>query len=300
MFDIHGGRTVRVNGTTLYYEEVGRGPSCLVLHGGFGIDHTAYHGLDRLSRRRRLIYFDQRGNGRSGRPPLETLTITQLADDAAALATRLDTGPVVVLGHSMGGYVAQELAYRRPDLVAGLVLIGTTPGQLGTTDRRPDGTLDDQGPPLPLEVAEAVASQPRSDTEFAEMVRKFLPYFVHRIDPADLGEQFSRTIFDAAAKRRSLQVLDSWSMADRLSAVTVRTLVAVGRYDVFAAPAQAYRIARRIAGSEVVVFERSGHFPWVEEPTEFFAVVSRWMDGLPAVPHTNGGRPVGRQVSDRT
>src|SRR5438270_449553 len=80
-------------------------------------------GLDLLGSRLRLVYYAQRGHGRSGRPAVDTLTIEQLADDAAALAARLDGGPVLVLGHFHGASVAQELAVRHPERVAGLVLV---------------------------------------------------------------------------------------------------------------------------------------------------------------------------------
>ena len=74
--------------TTLYYREVGAGMPCLVMHGGLGLDHTYLHpGLDPLGDVLRLVYYDHRCHGRSGRPPLETLTYEQLAaDDADASA----------------------------------------------------------------------------------------------------------------------------------------------------------------------------------------------------------------------
>src|SRR6266540_5005734 len=82
--------TVAVNGTTLWYEVLGEGPTCLVMHGGLGLDHALCRPVvERLAGRLRLVWYDHRGNGRSGRPPLETLTMEQLADDADALAGRL-------------------------------------------------------------------------------------------------------------------------------------------------------------------------------------------------------------------
>lgn len=63
------------NTTILYYTEVGTGLPCLVMHGGLGFDHTYLHPwLDGLGSQLRLIYYDHRGMGRSGRPPLESLT----------------------------------------------------------------------------------------------------------------------------------------------------------------------------------------------------------------------------------
>ena len=69
--------TAEVNQTTLFYTPFGHGPTCLVMHGGLGIDHTMYRSLDPLGEHMRLIYYDHRGNGRSGRLGMETLTIEQ-------------------------------------------------------------------------------------------------------------------------------------------------------------------------------------------------------------------------------
>ena len=65
-----------INGTDLFHVEVGRGPACVVMHGGLGVDHTQFReSLDPLGDVLRLVYYDHRGNGRSGRPPIETLTL---------------------------------------------------------------------------------------------------------------------------------------------------------------------------------------------------------------------------------
>jgi len=267
--------TVAVNGTTLWYEVLGEGPTCLVMHGGLGLDHALCRPVvERLAGRLRLVWYDHRGNGRSGRPPLETLTMEQLADDADALAERLGAGPVLVLGWSYGGFVAQELAVRHPERVAGLVLVGTTPGQLGATER-----LDEeQGPPPPPELAGLMRSPVvAGDQELAAMMRGFVAYMVHRADPAELAPALDRTIFDAAAWRRSMEVLASWSVVDRLGQVRVPTLVLAGRHDVLSSPPQAHRIASRIPGAERVVFDHSGHALMFDEPDRFLAVVGDWL-----------------------
>src|SRR5688500_6269677 len=129
-----------VNGTELFYEIVGDGTPCVVLHGGLGVDHTVYRRtLGPLSPPLQLTYLDQRCNGRSGRPPLATLTMEQLADDACRFADHLGLDRFHVLGHSYGGFVAQELAITHADRVAALLLVATTPGQLGT-DESPEDT----------------------------------------------------------------------------------------------------------------------------------------------------------------
>jgi proline iminopeptidase len=266
--------TATVNGTNLYYEQIGAGPPALVLHGGLGLDHTPYRGLDALADRLRLVYYDHRGNGRSERIAPDTITMERLADDAAALATRLEATPAVVIGHSYGGFVAQELAIRHPEQVAALILVDTTPGQLGESD----APGEDQGPPPPAEWLEAVSSAPRDDAEFAAGLRALLPYYLaDRASLPAVEAAVSRIVFDAAAANRSMEVLAGWSAADRLSAIRVPTLVVVGRHDLIASPAQARRIARRIPDARLVELEHSGHFPWLEQPDRFLQVVREWI-----------------------
>ena len=72
-----------------------------------------------------LIYYDQRGNGRSGRPPLDTLTFEQFCADAEALRIHLRYDRIALLGHSYGGFIALEYARRYPERVSHLILVDT-------------------------------------------------------------------------------------------------------------------------------------------------------------------------------
>ena len=245
-----------------------------MLHGGLGLDHTLYQAtLTPLEQRLRLVYVDHRGNGRSGRPPLETITIEQLADDAAALARHLGDDRVVVIGHSFGGFVAQELALRHPELTTALILVDTTPGQLGATEDRDD----EQGPPPPPEVAaldDHAAVDERGD---GRRCASAMPHYLYRRDPSELDSILDATVFDAAAMARGFEVLAGWSSVDRLSSIVVPTLVLAGRHDVFTSWPQARRIASRLPGAELVIFEDSGHMPWLDEPDRFVEVVDGWL-----------------------
>jgi proline iminopeptidase len=267
-----------VNGTSLYHEELGRGRVLLVLHGGPGFDHTYFRpDFDRLAARSRLVYLDHRCHGRSGRPPVETFTIEQAADDAAGLLDHLGADGAVVLGHSYGGFIAQELALRHPDRLAGLVLVDTTPGQLGSAE---DRGLD-QGPPPPREFVELITDQPRSDTEFAAAVPRLMAFYLHRLSWADVEPRLSGVAFHAEALVRGMSVLRSWSSVDRLGRIAAPTLVLVGRHDIPTSRQQSERIVRGLAAAELTVFGDSGHFPWWEEPDRFFVVLEGWLDRLP-------------------
>jgi proline iminopeptidase len=264
-----------VNGTDLHYEVDGEGRPCLVLHGGLGVDHTLYRRtLGPLSPPLQLIYLDHRCNGRSGRPPIETLTMEQLADDAVGLADHLGIDRFLVLGHSYGGFIAQELALRHVDRVEGLLLLDTTPGQLGTGESSDE---TEQGPPMPAEVVEILSTLPATDAEFENSWPQILPWYLHRRDATEVHALLDGTVFHVAAMARGFEVLASWSSVDRLSSITCPTLLVAGRHDLFTSFPQAHRIARRLPDADVVVFEHSGHFPWLDEPNEFFPAVRDWL-----------------------
>ena len=77
--------------------------------------------------------------------------------------------------------------------------------------------------------------------------------------------------------RRGFEVLAEWSSVDRLASITAPTLVLAGRHDPFTAWPQADRIARCVANADIVVFEHSSHFPWLDEPDAFFATLREWL-----------------------
>ena len=118
-----------LNGTDLFYVEVGEGLPCPVMHGGLGGDHSALHPwLDPLGDVMHLVYYDHRGNGRSGRPPWETITFEQLCADADALREHLGFEKVAVLGVSFGGFIALEYAKHFPERLSHLILLSTSSG----------------------------------------------------------------------------------------------------------------------------------------------------------------------------
>lgn len=267
----------QVHGTSLFYDKLGSGPAVLMIHGGPGYDHTYFRPeFDRLARRHELIYYDQRLSGRSGRPPIETFTIEQAAHDATGLLDQLAIGRAIVIGHSYGGFVAQEVALAHPDWVSGLALLDTTPGQLGRADD-PDAY---QGTPPPPELLDLLASVPESDAEYAAIAERTRPFLFHRVTGDELEPVFADTIYSADALVRSMEVLGSWSAVDRLRDVHAPTLIVVGRHDIACSVSQSERIARLIPNAVLEVVEKTGHFPWLEEPDLFFGILEDWIDHL--------------------
>src|SRR4051794_4879294 len=103
-----------INGTQLFYTTHGQGRPMLVMHGGLGFDHTYFRPwLDPLGEQVTLIYYDQRGQGQSARiESFAGVTHETLVDDADALREHLGYDQIILLGHSYGGFLAQDYALR--------------------------------------------------------------------------------------------------------------------------------------------------------------------------------------------
>ncbi len=265
-----------INGTTLWYEVEGSGRPCLVCHGGLGVDHGLYRStMGHLADRCEVVWYDHRGNGRSGRPSRETLTMEQLADDAADLLAHLGLGPAVVVAHSYGGFVAQELVFRHPDAVAALILVATGPGQLGTGEVEGE---DGEGAPMADDLVAAFSTVPGSDAEMRAVFSAVLPHYVRRFDATRLQSDFENTVVSVDAMVRGFEVLAEWSSVDRLATITVPTLVLGGRDDPVMSWPQQVRIAKRVSGAELELIDESSHFVWLDDPEHFWSTVDSFLD----------------------
>ena len=262
---------VTPDGARLFVETIGTGPPLLMLHGGLGFDHSYFRpDFDRLASIREVVYLDHRGNGRSD-DFVEPITIESLAADAAGVIRSLGARAAVA-GHSFGGFVAQELAVTYPDLVERLLLLSTTPGQLGNADD-PNAY---QGPPPPDDFLALLSTRPRSDEEYAAMGPKMLPFYMHG-DAAPLIDRTAETIFRVRPMIAGFESLATWSAVDRLGDLDMPVLVIAGEHDVATSRQQSERIARLIPHAGLHVLADAGHFGWLEQPGEFFELVERFL-----------------------
>ncbi len=264
----------RLNDTELFYVSVGEGLPCLVMHGGLGGDLTSLHPwLDPLGDVMRLVYYDHRGNGRSGRPPSETITFERLCADADALREHLGFEEVAVLGWSFGGYVALEYALRYPERTSRLILLSTDPGGVDFEDFEAN-VLRKGATPEQLELLKTPVHDDAALRRMWEVVR---PLYWNEFD-ADLDDRvMGNTVFSAQAANAGNDITEEWDVTPRLGEIRAPTLVLVGQGDIICPPSQAKIMHEGIPGSELVLFEDSGHFLYVEEAGAFFDAVRAWL-----------------------
>jgi pimeloyl-ACP methyl ester carboxylesterase len=265
---------VAVPGARLGYRVAGHGPT-LVLVTGSGSTMAEWDPrfVDPLTAGHRVIVFDNRGTGTSS-GGVSSLTIALMARDTAALIARLAGGRADVLGWSMGGYVALQLAVDQPARVRRLVLASANPGSTMST------------PPTPA--ALAVLTNPAA-TEAQRMSILFPPgkmasagLWLGGVGAAFAANHYSPpTSFaipplTAAAQVRAAGAL--WlgrgrGVVTRLSSVKARVLVAGGRLDVVVPTANARLLLARLPHATSAIYVDAGHAFLFQRPAAFSARV---------------------------
>lgn len=275
-----GGRMAPVQAGSLYYEETGRGDQAplVLVNGGPGFDHSYLHDTpvwNDLSRNHRIVFFDQRGTGRSvSEIPTERLTVDLLVADLEALRVKLGVRKISLLGHSFGGFLAMAYAVRHPDKVDRLILVGSGSPRLAATqylfDKLYPDILNSKFPDEDDSPAGRMGCKKSTLPLYARM--SFYDQRNRQGAPDDGGD-FSEATCTAV-------MLDAVKidLSPELSRINVPTLVLNGRFDANVAPTVAFGISNAIGGSQLVFFERSGHTPFVEEPDRFELVLERFLN----------------------
>ncbi len=257
---------VEVNGIGIHYEDHGSGVP-LVMIGGLGADtHLWSQQVPAFSARFRVVVFDNRGSGQSEMPD-EPYSIPMFAADTVGLMRALGIETAHVVGASLGGLIAQELALTHPEMVDRLVLACTTSN--GPKSVRPSlWSL------LPILVRLRRTGDPEADT------RRAFSVFVHpRWLAANSGEVEAYVAWRAAhpqpryAFKRQRASTRGFHREDRLGAITAPTLVVHGDSDRIVPAANARVLSELIPGAQVVILGESGHACTFDQRDRFNEVV---------------------------
>ncbi len=275
--------SIDIRGASLHCRQLGQGKNAvLFMHGGLGLDAEYFQPfVNELANDARLIYYDHRGNGRSTGNMGES-THETIADDARDLIDALGLERVTLLGHSYGGYIAQEFALRHPTRLSGLILCSTAPA-FDYPAVAMQNAMQRATPEQLNILGGAGGRSVGSDAEWRAVWNAIVSMYFHRFDPEVAADIDRRTTYRAAAyDRGALSLLPAFDVTARIPAIVAPTLALAGRHD-WIAPARegAERIAAAIPGAQSVVFEESGHFPFIEEQDQFVRVVRAWLARLP-------------------
>ncbi len=267
----------RVGDLEVAYELGGSGPPVLLVAG------TGYPGatwppgfVESLRPHFTVVTFDHRGTGRTPGTP-DRYTTRLLAGDAAGLLGALDVGPTHVVGHSMGGRVAQWLALDAPDAVRSLVLVGTG---AGPTDRAVH-----QSRGLPVQTAVRLA-----ELGYEDYVRDLQRRTFFTDDFAGSNPEAVAWLFEAFWEHRPpledyvkhVVARQEHDTVDRLAEIAVPALVVVGGLDTHAGATgshveQSRFLAEHLPHAELCVVPGVKHGLFWEHPAETAELIGAWL-----------------------
>lgn len=250
------------NDIELYYEVHGSGQPLLLI-AGVGYGCWFWHKLVlELKEDFQVIIFDNRGSGQSHQPA-GPYTVPMLAADTAGLLDALEMEGVAVLGHSLGGFIAQELAVSRPELIGKLILASTNHGGMGVVPITPEALevlTNREGDPVELvKRGIEIGCAPGFGEKHPEVVKELMDYrFTNPVPPAQYHAQVAAGAGTAAYTPDQVE--------SRMASIQVSTLILFGEYDRVVPPGNAQLMADMIADARVEILPDTGHIFPIEDP----------------------------------
>jgi proline iminopeptidase len=267
----------RVRGVELFERRIGEGPPVVVLHGGPGADHGyLLPGFDLIATGRELVYYDQRGGGRSPVPRDVPVGWHEQVADLDALRQLWGLERLVIVGYSWGGLLAQLYATEHTERVERLALVSTAPSWRAARDEFERRFAErNLAPALQAERDAVRASDLRARDPDAFQRRMFelsvVPYFY---DPSKARELTPFRVI-GRTQEELWKSLGDYDLRPRLRALRgIPTLVMHGHDDPI--PIKAARESAVLLGAEFHGLDRCGHCPHVERSEEF----RRILDGF--------------------
>lgn len=257
------------NGMNLHYADTGQGNPLVFLNGLAG-DHLYWMGQMRaFSKKFRCIALDNRDAGQSSYAT-SSYTIGELAEDVIALLDQLQLPAAHVVGLSLGGMIAQEMALRHPGRVKSLFMVGT----VGRADPWFNGTLDAYG---------HIRRQSADTSAFFQVLLPWLVsqrFFQHpeRVDWLRAILQGNPHPQKLDGFFRQFEAIRKHDVLERLPAITCPVMVAVGEDDLIAPPRYAHQIVEKLPQARLATLPGVGHAPPIEDSRGFNKLLSDFLN----------------------
>ena len=280
---------VNVGDCELYVEEEGDGIPIVLLHGGPGGTHHSFH--PHFSRARefaRIIYYDQRGCGLSDYTKGEGYNVDQAVEDLESLRQSLKIDKWIVLGWSYGGLLGQCYTMKYPESVMGLILmtaLSALQGQLEST-RQYDFLAQEERD----EINEIRVKYFTEQISLEQLVYnahlngdwKRQHYYRPTMEEFACGALYEWQ-HDADFNTVMSQDAMSIDLSGAFENCPIPTLILEAKWDLTWNTDKPDKIHKNHPGSELIIFEESGHSPFRDEPEKFFNVLREFVEHIPEV-----------------
>jgi proline iminopeptidase len=288
------GAYATVNGAKLWYESEGSGEPLLLIAGGPGDAHYFHPYFSTMASSVRVISFDAFGRGKSDRAKSPTeYTFSRDVEDVEGLRKALGLGKIALLGHSYGGMVAQAYALKYPEHLTKLILADTLySGEMWQANNDScNYELRNQFPEMWDKVQELRSAGLHSSAKEHQKAYE-LPDGLLYFHDASIAEKLPKEANDTNTDVYYAIVGDdgdfliggdiaALDFRTQLKTLKMPTLIVTGRYDRVALPRFAVQFKKYAPQAQFVMFERSGHLPFIEEPEEFFKLLREFLAANP-------------------
>ncbi|MCE2717028.1 MAG: proline iminopeptidase-family hydrolase [Pseudomonadota bacterium] len=272
----------------LFYQIVGKGDPLIILHGGPGLDqgYLLPH-MATLAKKHQVVFYDQRGSGRSTFPHIDEQHITtdQFVEDLESLRKALGFAKITLVGHSWGGFLAMKYAIKYSTNLNKLVVMNSLPiTSSGIHDLVE--AVEERVKPSAEEIEKTLDSDEFEAGDPDTVSRYYRLYFKHYIyNPQDLakinmqlepqGTATGVVVSEILEEEIFTKYIDLTSSLKKLK---IPTLIIQGEQDVVPMHT-AKEISKAIKGSKLVVLKQCGHAPFIEKPQEWLEVVEAFLKG---------------------
>ena len=276
-----GARPLKIRDVSLFVEVLGQGYPLVVMHGGPSADHYTMLPFRQCADQFTVILYDHRCNGRSVGAPVSSMTFENLTADAEALRQELGFERWAVLGHSFGGHVALEYALRYPGSLSNLVLLNTGGDARWEQQNAADLLAKSGYSPKKAELVRRWFNGELTPHEYFPMFMRIgAVYHMH------LGPWLVRDLIHGAWRSRirpealifaGRELLNGWTVTDRLGEIKVPTLVLAGRDDGVFPPDCQRELAAGIPHARLHLVDHAGHSPHAEQTAEVMAAIRHFI-----------------------
>jgi proline-specific peptidase len=274
------------SGYQIWYRRIGNGGiPLLTLHGGPGAGHDYLESLEELATERPVISYDQLGCGKSDQPDDQSLwRIERFVAEVDMVRQALGLEQIHLLGQSWGGWLAIEYMLTNPTGVVSLILASTS-ASIPQAEAETKRLKSELPPEVYSTLQRYEAAGDYHHPEYKEAASEFYRRHMCRLN--DWPEPILRSaatmtgnpVYETMHGPNELiwsGNLKDWDRTDRLSEITVPTLITVGRYDSIT-PACADTLYQGISNAQMVVFEKSAHLAHLEETEKYLQVVADFL-----------------------
>ena len=271
----------KINGTSLFLSVKGSGDPLIVIHGGPGLNHSYFIPyLQGLEKKLQVIYYDQRACGRSLTPSADSISMKLLVEDIEAIRKELKVEKVNILAHSWGAVLAAHYASQYPDRIKRFIF--SNPAMLSREFDQEAAAIVKQKTTKAdsVERASILGSGALDIKKYDELFR--ISFRISAYDRTNISKvkldlppnflESNRALFNALMKDPGFNS----DMYNVLPSFNFPVLIIHGQSDVLP-PRSIERLEKELPNKQLIVFKKSGHFPFLEETDAYNDAVLKFL-----------------------